>query len=60
MHTPLASTQWFNVDTYTKNCKHYNDFVPDLLNDDEVSTGKYTVWCMILQRTSILLTRAAY
>jgi len=54
MHTPLASTQWFNLDAYTKNRKHDKDFVPNLLHGVEVFTGKYTICCMILQLTSIL------
>jgi hypothetical protein len=39
IHTPLPSTQIFNLDAYDKNCKCDKDINPDLLTDDGTSTG---------------------
>jgi len=39
IHTPLPSTQIFNLDAYVKDYKRNNDFIPDLLTDERISTG---------------------
>jgi len=39
IYTPLPSVQFFNHDAYAKDCKCDKDFVPDLLTDEETSTG---------------------
>jgi len=57
--TPLPSAQLINHDAYAKNRKHDKDFDPDLLTDEETSTGLYTICCVVMQLTSILQTTAA-
>jgi len=39
IHTPLPSAQFFNHDASAKDCKCGKDFDPDLLTDEETSTG---------------------
>jgi len=39
IHTPLCSTQYFNLDTYDENSKNDKDSIPDLLTDDRTSTS---------------------
>jgi len=39
IHTPLPSAQFFNHDAYAKDRKRDKDFDPDLLTDEETSTG---------------------
>jgi len=38
-HAPLPNVQFVNHNTYAKDCKYDKDFNPDLLTDDEISTG---------------------
>jgi len=59
IHTALPSAQFFNHDAYAKDHKGDKDFDPDLLTDEETSTGYYTIWCVVMQLTSILRTTAA-
>jgi len=60
IHTPLLNTQYVNLDAYAKDRKRDKDFIPDLLTDDGISTGLYTICWVVMQRTSILQMRAAY
>jgi len=39
IHTPLPGAQFFNHDAYAKDYKCDKDFDPDLLTDEETSTG---------------------
>jgi len=39
IHTPLPGAQFFNHNAYTKDRKREKDFDPDLLTDEETSTG---------------------
>jgi len=39
IHTPLASTRFFNLDTYAKDRLRDQDCIPDLLIDEGLSTG---------------------
>jgi len=39
IHTPLPSSQFFNLDPYAKDRKCDKDFHPDLLTDEGTSTG---------------------
>jgi len=39
IHTSLPTAEFFNHDAYAKDCKHGKDFDPDLLTDEETSTG---------------------
>jgi len=39
MHTPLPSAQFFNLEAYAQDCKCDEDYNPDLLTDDRISTG---------------------
>jgi len=39
IHTPLPSVQFFNHDAYAKDRKRDKDFDPDLLTEEETSTG---------------------
>jgi hypothetical protein len=32
MHSPLPNTQFFNHNAFTKESKHHQDFIPDLLS----------------------------
>ena len=41
IHTPLPSAQFSNLDAYSKDCKRDEDFIPDLLPDEGISTGLY-------------------
>jgi len=36
---PLPGTQFFNHDTFAQDSEHEQDFIPDLRNDEETSTG---------------------
>jgi len=39
IHTPLPGAQFFNYDAYAKDYKRDKDFDPDLLTDEETSSG---------------------
>jgi len=39
IHTSIRSAQYINFDTYVKNRKYDEYFTPDLLTDEESSTG---------------------
>ena len=39
IYTSLPSAQFFNLDAYAKDRKRDKDFHPDLLTDEETSTG---------------------
>jgi hypothetical protein len=39
IHSPLPNAQFFNLDIYTKNCKHNKVSIPDLLTDRGPYTG---------------------
>jgi len=39
VHTPFPNPQFFNLDAYTKDRNHNNNFIPDLLTYDRTSTG---------------------
>jgi len=49
LHAPHSNTQFFNLDVYAKDSKHYKDFNSDLLTYEEISTGEYTIWCVLMQ-----------
>jgi len=38
-HAPLSGAQFFNHDTFAEDSVHDEDFIPDLRNDEETSTG---------------------
>jgi len=38
-HPPLPGTQFFNHDKFAEDSEHDEDFIPDLRNDEETSTG---------------------
>jgi hypothetical protein len=38
IYTPLPSAQWFNLEGYAKHHKRQNDWNPDLLTDEGLST----------------------
>jgi len=38
-HAPLPGAQFFNHDTFAEDSEHDEDFIPDLRNDEETSTG---------------------
>jgi len=59
IHTPLPSAQFLIHDAYPKDRMRDKDFDPDLLTDEETSTGLYTICCVVMQLTSILQTTAA-
>jgi len=50
---PLHSVRFMNFDLSANNRMHDNDFMPDLLTDDGVSTGYETISCMVMQLTAI-------
>ena len=58
-HTSLPGAQFFNHDTFAEDSKHDEDCIPDLRNDEGISSGYYTICCMVIQLTSILQTTAA-
>jgi len=39
LHSALRSAQFFNHDAYARDRKHDKDFDPDLLTEEESSTG---------------------
>jgi len=38
-HAPRPGAQFFNRDTFAEDSEHDEDFIPDLRNDEETSTG---------------------
>jgi len=38
-HAPLPAVQFFILDTFAEDSEHDEDFIPDLRNDEETSTG---------------------
>jgi len=48
LYSPLLNTQYFDLQAYAKDCKHNQDFIPDLLTDDGTSTGYNTICCMVM------------
>ena len=57
--TPLSNAQFFDHDAYANDHKCDYDSFPDLVSDEETSTGQYTLYCVVMQLTSISLMRAA-
>jgi hypothetical protein len=49
----LHSVRFMNFDLSANNRMHVNNFIPDLLTDDGVSTGYETISCMVMQLTAI-------
>jgi len=39
IHTSLYSAEFFNLDTYAKDCKRDKEFSPDWFTDEGTSTG---------------------
>jgi len=58
--TSLPCAESFTLDTSTQDSEHDTDFNPDMLPDKGTSTGLYTIWCVVMQLTFSLKTRAAY
>lgn len=58
--THLPNLQFFNLDTSANNHLHDCDCVPDLLTDETMSAGFYTIWCMVMQLAYSFQTKAAY
>jgi len=58
-HTPLPKTQCLRYDANAKNSKLANNLIPDLLTDQEPSTGYHTICCVVMQPISMLHTKAA-
>jgi len=59
IHTPFPNAQLYNLDAYANDCKRNTHFIPDLLTDEGISTGWYTICCVVMQLTSILQMTAA-
>lgn len=59
IHTPLRSAQCFDPDACTNHWQCDNDFMADLLTNEQTTTVQYTICCMVLQLTSILQKTAA-
>ena len=60
IYTPLPSGPFLNIDACAKDRKRDNECNPDLLTDEGMSTGLYTICRVVIQLTSILQTTAAY
>jgi len=60
VHIPLSSAQFFNINADAKHCKCDNNFIPDLLNNEETSTGLYIICFVVMQQTSIVQMTAFY
>jgi hypothetical protein len=58
IHNVHPISQWVSYDAHTNDCKHDQDFIPDFLTDDHVSTGYYTICRVVMQLTWIFLMRA--
>jgi len=54
IHTPLRSARFINLDPYANDYMRNNDFNPDLLTDEGLSTGYYTISCVVMQLTAIV------
>jgi hypothetical protein len=50
-----SCAEYFNHDEHTQ---HDTDYDPDMLTDEGIYTGQYTICCVVLQLTLILKTRA--
>jgi len=58
-HTSLRCAECFTLDAYAEDSQNHTDVDPDMLTDEETSTGQYTICCVVMQLTSILKTSAA-
>jgi hypothetical protein len=59
VHTSLASAEYLDFNVCANDRKCDKDHIPDLLTDDETSTGQYTACWVVMQPTSMLQMRAA-
>jgi len=57
---PLPTTQSFNLDANAQDSQHDTNFYPNILTDEETSTGQYTICCVVIQLIFILQTGAAH
>jgi len=57
--TACPCAECSNHDEFTENRKHNKYFHPDILTDESPSTGWYTIWCVVMQLTSIVRTKLA-
>jgi len=60
IYTPLPHAELFTLVAYAKDHKFDKEFVPDLLTDEETSTGLYTMCCVVMTLTFIVQMKAAY
>jgi len=59
-HTSHFCAALFTFDAAAQDRQHDTDFDPDMPNDEGTSTDNYTICCVIMPLTSVLMTRAAY
>jgi len=59
-YTSLPCIEFFTLDAYAQDSQHHTDFDPDMLTDEELSTGYYTICCMVMRLTFILKARVAF
>jgi len=59
-HTSLPNAELFTIDASTQDSRHDTDFDPDMPTDEGISTGLYTICCVVMPLTSMLKTTAAY
>jgi len=60
IHTPLPESQFCNLDAKAKDGKHNKDYYRNLLTDEGTSPGQYTICCVLMLLTPIVLMRAVY
>jgi hypothetical protein len=60
IHAALPNAQFFHLDAYSMDRQLEKDCNPDMLTDEGTSTGYYTIYCMLMQLTSMLQITAAY
>jgi len=52
-HTSCTCAEFSNLDASAQDSQHNTDFDPDTLTDGGTSTGLYTIYCVVMQLTSI-------
>jgi len=59
-HSSLPCAESFTLNRSAQDSEHNTDYDPDMLPDEGVSAGQYTICCVVMQLTIILKTRVAY
>jgi len=54
IHSLLPNAPFFNLDPYAKARMRDKDFIPDLLTDESLSTGWYSISYVVMQLTAML------